>query len=361
VCLTRLTSYIVMAEDAAEGRFSRVGSSLHPSPGTRVLVTGATGFIGGAVAARLLGLGCTVVGLSRDEHRARLLAKLGYQPALGEIGNVQSLSRACTGCEIAIHCAALVGPGHPPREYARVIVEGTQNALSAAARAGVRRFVYVSSVAAYRRPRLWPRRGVEVIDEDSPLGQAGEPYGESKARAEALCRSFYNRGELNIAVVRPTLVYGPNDRGFLPFLIQALRRRKIRLIDGGTAPVSLVHVSDVAEAILRAAVAERAEGRAYNLDGPDRLTWHAFVAKLTRELGMREPQSVPWPIAWALGAACEVGAAARLISEPPLSRAVVRFFVAQRRFSTARAEYELGHRSRVSLEDALPASLVGLA
>jgi nucleoside-diphosphate-sugar epimerase len=327
--------------------------------GSRVLVTGATGFIGGATTKRLRKLGVGVAGLCRTSNSTSHLREHGVELVFGELLEQDSLERACEGCDTVIHCAALVGPGHKQSEYRRVIVEGTRRMLAAARRRGVSRFVYLSSAAAYDKPRLFGA-SVEVVAEEAPIGGCGEPYGEAKAAAERLCRAAHDVGLLSVRILRPTNVYGPGDRGFLPFLVSALRRKKLALLGGGSGRCSVVHIDDVVDSIILAATAAAAHGRAYNVTGPDELTWRGFLERVVAELGVTRPRSVPWPAAYAAGAACEAAEKLGLLQSAPVSRALVRFLVARRVFSTERAASELDFRARVHLDSALHAALAVL-
>jgi nucleoside-diphosphate-sugar epimerase len=189
-----------------------------------IAITGATGFAGGAVLDVLRARGRSIRALARDP------AKLGgVETVQGGLGNIEALERLMAGADTAIHIAGAIAA--PSRDaFFETNEAGTRNAIAAAARAGVKRFVHISSLAA-REPQLGG-------------------YGASKRAGEAALEPFGDK--LSIAVIRPPAVYGPGDTATLP-LLQSLMQRVAAIPGRADARLSVIYVEDLARMIADAA------------------------------------------------------------------------------------------------------------
>lgn len=218
----------------------------------RVLVTGATGFIGGRLAGRLAAAGHQVRALVRDPARAAPLAALGVELAPGDLGDPRSLAAAVDGCALVVHLAGLV-KALSAADFFRVNAEGTRALARACAGARPRpRLVLVSSLAAAGPSPGRPRR-----EEDPPAPVSR--YGESKLAGEAAAREL--AGRLETVVLRPPAVYGPGDRELLPLLFGMARLGVILKAGWGEKRYSVLHVDDLCRAVLAAAERGKAVGR----------------------------------------------------------------------------------------------------
>jgi nucleoside-diphosphate-sugar epimerase len=315
-----------------------------PTPG-RVLVTGASGFVGYHVAERLVRAGRPVRCLVRRTSSRSRLAPLGVELAEGDVaggagpGGGQALVDACAGCEAVVHSAGITNAVHPA-DYFRVNAEGTLRLWMAAEAAGVRRFLLVSSLAA-----AGPSPG------DIPQDETVEPhpinaYGRSKLEAERVVLGV--GGPVAAVVVRPPAVYGPGDAAILT-LVRAARRGWFPRVGKAARRLSLVHGADLAEGILLA-LERGAAGRVYYLtDGDVHDLWEvalAMAAALGR--GVR-PLPLPRAALWLGALGGEVAAA--LTRRPALLNLDrVRQLTRDRwTASDARARLELGYRSRYDL------------
>lgn len=218
----------------------------------RVLVTGATGFIGGRLAGRLAAAGHQVRALVRDPARAAPLAALGVELAPGELGDPRALAAAVEGCTLVVHLAGLV-KALSAADLFRVNAEGTRALARACAEARPRpRLVLVSSLAAAGPAPGRPRR-----EEDPPVPVSR--YGESKLAGEAAAREL--AGRLETVVLRPPAVYGPGDRELLPLLFGMARLGIILKSGRAEKRYSVLHVDDLCRAVLAAAERGKAVGR----------------------------------------------------------------------------------------------------
>jgi nucleoside-diphosphate-sugar epimerase len=322
---------------------------------TRWLVTGATGFIGRAVADRLLARGDRVRVLVRDPARGRELAAAGAELAVGDVARPETLPAAVDGAELVVHVAGIVkAVGH--EELFRVNAGGARALARAAADArGRPPFLLVSSLAAAGPAR--PGRPRREEDEPAPVSA----YGESKLAAEDALRELAGRAEAT--VVRPPAVYGPRDPELLPALLRMARTGVVWKAGFADKRYSVVHVEDLADAIGRAAEGGKRLGRAgsegiYFADDGVPRTWGELGRAALAALGRRGvvvpiPEAVSWLVAGAATAASRVtGRAAILSLDKMLEIREVAWTC-----SSERARRELGWAPRWGLDEGMRQSV----
>jgi predicted dehydrogenase/nucleoside-diphosphate-sugar epimerase len=251
----------------------------------RVLLTGATGFIGSRVAEILaLRDGWQVRALVHNPGSASRLARLPVDMVLMDLGSPQDLTEVLEGCDAIVHCA--VGPAWGDRNaILNVTVEGTRQLLEAARRAKVKRFVHLSTIA------LHDLQTSELIDETTPVAPPrGADYGESKAEAEQL---VLNAAKLGLAsvVLRPACVYGPFSYSFTTCPIQALAENRFRWIQSADAPSNTVYVDNLVEAVVKVLEApiEKVRGEVFTISDPEQMSWREFYGFFTEALGFSLP------------------------------------------------------------------------
>jgi nucleoside-diphosphate-sugar epimerase len=309
----------------------------------RIAVTGITSGVGVRLAEIALAAGHTVAGLVREPARADAvrLARLGVRLVPGDLDATDALDDLCRGAEVVVHTAAHVGDTGTPEQFERVNVGGTRHTIDAAARAGVGRFVHLSSVAVYGRPAHGR------ITEDWPTKKIGLPYEDTKADAERLA---FRRGRLHgleVAAVRPPIIYGPYDRNFLPRAMGALASHRFLLVDGGVTPLNVVWVDHVVDVILRAAQSPAAAGEAFNvMDEVDTRppSVRQVAETIAREAGLPPPRlSLPSGVARVLAQVVEKGwELAGAKSTPPLTPFVVTMLTRDVVYDSGKAVRVLG-------------------
>lgn len=301
-----------------------------------VLVTGGSGFVGGALLERLLAAGLEVRALARTEEAARAVAARGATPVRGDVLDLPSLVEAMRGCEVVYHAAGVNAMCvRDPRPMDRVNIEGSGNVVRAAVATGVRRLVHTSSAAA-----IGEAPGT-VGREDSPhRGWYLSRYERSKHLAERRVLEWSARLGLDVVCVNPSSVQGPGRvRGSARLLLDLVNGRLPILVD---THVSIVDVRDCAEGHVLAC--ERGgTGERYLLNGFTISTREA-VSLLRRLTG--EPRRVRFVPRWTARAAGEVFEAAGRLTrrELPLCREAVRTLLHGHRYDGSRAERELGLR-----------------
>ncbi len=323
------------------------------------LVTGATGLVGNHVVQRLQRDGWEVRALVRDAARAGALSRVGVRLATGDVLEPTSFGRAAKGCSVVFHAAAAITPRAGDWEsFSRPNVEGTANAITACANAGAR-LVHVSSVAVYGNAERYGT-GVRRTDESTPLAAVREDayYARSKQESEALVLAAHEAGRLWACAVRPSVIYGPHDRQFVPRIARMLRRGIAPLVGGGRTTLSVVHAANVADGMVRAAGVDAAGGQAYNLANDYDVT----VAEFFRlaGVGMNRPVrtiSVPLFVARLALGGFKVIAPALLGSRfNAVTAASLDFLSRDNPFSSERARRELGWDPPVRPEDGIPDS-----
>jgi len=310
-------------------------------PAGLCLVTGATGFVGAAVARVLLHSGQKVRVLARPRSDRRNLEGLNVEIAVGALDDFASLPPAVAGCRYVFHVAADYRLWVPdPEAMFRVNVEGTRELMLAALAAGVERIVYTSSVAV-----LGILKGA-VADEETP-SQAADmigPYKLSKFQAEAAVRELIEERGLPAVIVNPSTPIGPGDIKPTPtgkLIVQAARGRMPAFVDTG---LNVAHVDDVALGHLLAARAGKV-GRRYILGG-ENLALSEILVEVSRLTGRRPPRfRVPHRAVLPMARGAE--ALARLTRREPFATVdAVRMSMKKMFFNSARAIDELGYAPR---------------
>lgn len=303
----------------------------------KILVTGGTGFIGSRLAleARRQGHAVTVAGqLNSDAERARAqeLQRDAIAIEHGPLQDPAHAQRIAERCEAVIHLAAAQHEANVPESYFfDVNVGGTRTLIDACERAGVRRFVYGSTIGVYGES------AGEPLDEQSPTHPTN-PYGRSKLEAERLINGY--GGSIERSIVRISETYGPGDFRLLK-LFRAIARGRFFMIGSGLNQRQPIHVSDLVRGLLLAASHPAAVGETFVMAGEERLTTREFVSQIAGVLERPPPRwRLPmWPFLWT--AVMMEGTLAPLGIQPPLHRRRLDFFRKSFLFSTARARARL--------------------
>ena len=308
------------------------------------LVTGATGFVGAAVARRVLAAGEAVRVLVRETSDRGNLAGLDVEIAIGDLAAPETLRAALGGCAALFHVAADYRIWCPdPAPMMAANVEGTRAIMRAAAEAGVARIVYTSSVAVLG---LHADRSAADEDTASSLGDMIGPYKRSKFLAEQVVDDMVRDDGLPAVIVNPSMPVGPRDIKPTPtgrMIVEAAAGRMPAYVETG---LNVVHVDDVAEGHWLAY--ERGEvGRRYILGG-DNMSLQAILGEVAALVGRRPPRiklphGVVLPIAVVAEALARLGGGKR---EPMATVDGVRMARKWMFFSSDRAVGELGYAPR---------------
>jgi dihydroflavonol-4-reductase len=317
----------------------------------KALVTGATGFVGAAVARALIREGWQVRALARKGSDRRNVQHLALEVVEGDLSDRPSLDRALTGCQALFHVAADYRLGAlDPQQLYRTNVEGTRNILDASRQAGIGRVVYTSSVATVGIPK-----DGSPGNEDTPVGvndMIGH-YKRSKFLAEQVVREAAGAG-MPVVIVNPSTPIGPGDIKPTPtgqMVLDAAAGRMPAYVDTG---LNIVHVDDVAAGHLLAFHRGRA-GERYILGGKD-MTLREILFEIAALVGRRPPR-VRLPTAVVLPIAYVAEGIARVTGRPGrVTVESVRMARKRMFFSSEKARRELGYEWRPptqALQDAI--------
>jgi nucleoside-diphosphate-sugar epimerase len=311
-------------------------------------VTGATGFAGGYLCEALVRQHHTVTALARPTSNTKSLENLGIRVVEGDIRHKESFSSALSGVDTFFHLAAVFREaGASEHHYRDVNVEGTRNAVEAAAEAGVGRFVHCSTIGVIGDT------GSRPADEARPFCEPRDSYNRTKIEGEKIARQLFEELGLPGTVVRPSAGYGPGELRYVK-LFKAIKRGRFVMIGSGKTLYNLAYIDDLCNGIILSGVRPEAVGQIYILAGAENVTLEDLVARIASIVDGKAGKafSIPlWPIMTA-AVACE-SLCRPLGIEPPLHRRRVEFFTVNRAFDISRARAQLGYDPGVALDEGL--------
>lgn len=315
--------------------------------GTKVLVTGATGFTGLPLTRALAKQGCVVHAIARHTADIGPLQDLGIQWFRGDVSDPAVVNAATAGVAYIFHLAAIYRVAVlPDAEYRRINVTGTQLVAEAALRQpGFQRLVHVSTVGVYGHVNNPPAR------EETPFNP-GDIYQETKVEAEVWLRGFAHERHLPHTIIRPAAIYGPGDRRLLKIFKMA-NKPVFLLLGYSKGLYHLIHVEDLVRGLLLAAVHPAAQGEAFICGNPQAVTLVRMGRVIAAALGKpcRVLRLPAWPVFLAADL-CE--ALCRPLGLlPPLYRRRVAFFTKDRSFDTSKIRTRLGFEPHYTIESGL--------
>ncbi len=323
----------------------------------KALVTGATGFLGGALTHALIREGQEVRILARKTSNLRWLNSLPVDIRYGSLEDRSSLVDLFEGIGFVYHCAALASDWGPWNEFYQANVQGVRNLLEAAQEAGsVRRFIHISTTDVYGYP-------VEAVDEAYPITDIGLPYNRSKGLGEKAVWGFYQRTGMPVSVIRPATIYGPRSLSIVVEIAALLHKKQMALIDRGEVPAGLLHIDNAVEGILQAALSPQTIGQAYNLRDESNETWRQFIRALANGMGVGHPW-INLSGKLALGIAHLFEMAYRVMgnqNRPLLTRHATYVFCRNQGYSIKKAQQDFGFRSKVSFDEGMERTLTWLS
>ena len=313
-----------------------------------IAVTGAGGFIGGAVCRRLAAEGIRVIGVDLREESRPVVEANGASFVATDIRSTKSLETAFAGCDAVVNTAALVGDWGPMEEFIEANVRGTLSVLDAAEASGVERVVHLASVAG------WGYEFGRDLDEAAPLRSCGGPYADTKGASDYLARG---RGAV---VIRPGDVYGPGSVPWTIRPVEAIRSGTFALPGSGEGIMTLVYVDDLVDAIVAATSAPGVEGVAIAVWDGEPVTASDFFNRYAAMLGKGPVRTAPLPLVRLVAAGSEL--VARVTGRPPtVSREAIRYISRRATYPNQRARDLLGWEPKVDLDEGMRLSEEWLA
>ncbi len=312
----------------------------------RILLTGASGFLGSHIAEELDQQGADVRALVRPTSDTRFLERLGHVTLVpGALSDEDSLLAATEGVDGIIHAAGLV-KARRPADFYRTNEQGTANLLAAAKRnaPNIRRFVLVSSLAV-----MGPSKDGRPV----PAGADPNPvthYGRSKLAAERAARA--EAQALPVTIIRPPMIYGPRDREILPFF-KSVQLGLLPLTGSPSSCLSAIYAADCAAACIKALEANVPSGSAFFVEDGCLETLEGLIAHIENAIGRRAWLRVPVPRFLMYGAALgselygRVRGIAVMLTRDKLNELLAPHWVCD----SAEAQIALGWKPRISFEE----------
>jgi nucleoside-diphosphate-sugar epimerase len=309
----------------------------------KVLVTGATGFVGGHLAHALATSGHTVRALVRPSSRAARLTEAGIEVFEGQLTSADDVRNAARDCSHIYHMAAAFrNVAFSDEHYHQVNVGGTLNVLAAGRAEGCERIVHCSTGGVHGHIERPPA-------DETYRFKPGDVYQRTKLEAELAAAAAAADG-LPVSIVRPGAVYGEGDLRFLP-LFRAIQHNRFAMVGSGRTRLHMVHVDDLVHGIILAGTHPRARGETFLLAGAEAPTLNEVANSVAQALGVqRRRLHIPvWPV-YAAAYVCEA-ICMRLGVEPPLHRRRVGFFTHHREFDIGKARRLIAYEPRVALAE----------
>ena len=317
---------------------------------SRVLVTGGGGFLGSALIKRLVERGDAVRSLARNHYPK--LADMGVDQIPGDIADSQTVARACQGVEIVFHVAAKMPPWGRYRNYYTTNVVGTQNVIDGCTRNNVASLVYTSTPSV-----VFDGTDMQGVNESVPYpADFNAFYPQTKAMAEQLVLKATGQG-LRTVILRPHLIWGPEDPHFAPRLIA--RAKKLKRIGDGTNMVDTTYIDNAVDAHLNAADTlnknPEISGSIYFITQDEPIRAWEMIDAILAAAGLPPVKgTISYPTARAMGAFMEfIYRTLHIPGEPPMTRFLADEVAKSHWFDISAAKKDLGYQPAISTKEGL--------
>ena len=314
----------------------------------KTLITGATGFLGGALAQRLHTMGWDVTALGRNPVKLNELEDAGMKPFRADISKKNELTKAFNGQEIVFHCAALPSPWGSFEKFYQSNVIGTRNVVQACLENNTKRLVYVSTPSIY-----FDYNSRVGVKENDPLPEPISHYARTKLLAEEEIDKGFAQG-LAVVSIRPRALFGEGDTVIFPRLLKRLKSGRLPILGNGDNMVDLTYIQNVVDALMLCAESPaNTLGKKYNITNGEPIQIWALVNRICDELGFPHPsRKISRQAAHYVGGTFEfLFSLIPYSPEPPLTRMSVSMMANSTTLDISAARNELGYQPKVSVEE----------
>ncbi|HVS35388.1 MAG TPA: NAD-dependent epimerase/dehydratase family protein [Gemmataceae bacterium] len=321
----------------------------------RILVTGATGFVGRRLVAALLRRGDRVRALGRNPDACTALAADGAEVMRADLRDRDAANAACDGMDVVCHVGALSAPWGRSADFHAINVGGTEHVLAGCRRHGVGRMVYVSSPSV-----VFDGTDHRDLTEDAPYPQhLMSVYSLTKKLGEDRVRAAAATG-LATVIVRPKAVFGPGDVSLLPRLLAAGRQGRLPQVGHGRNLVDLTYVDNVVHALILALTAEAAVGETYTITNGEHVALWDLIKTVLRRQGIdANLRRLPYRVVYALAGMMELRATL-FGGEPLLTRYTAAILAKTQTYDITAARRDLGYEPVVSVAEGVERTLADL-
>ena len=314
----------------------------------KVLVTGATGFLGKYVVKELVAEGYFVRAFGRNKAVGQSLVSDQVEFFKGDLSSKQAVEEACKGVEMVVHAGALSTVWGPWESFYQANVLGTQHVLEASRTNKIKRLVYVSSPSIYAAPK----DQIGIKEEDAPTENHLNNYIKSKILSENLFPAY---SDVPSIILRPRGLFGVGDTSILPRVLKLSQKIGIPLIKEGKQLMDMTCVENVALAIALALKADRAEGQVYNITNGEPTPFKELIEEALQGLGLPiRYKKLPAFLLGGLASSLEVlYRVLPLKGEPPLTRYTYYLLRYSQTLDISKAREELGYEPRISIKEGI--------
>ncbi len=318
----------------------------------KIAITGASGLVGANLSRYLIERGYEVKALVRELSRA----PQGTTAIRADLTDKEAMKNGFSGADIVVHAAGMVDPHGDRQTIFDINLKGTKAALEAANEAGVKQFVYISSLSV-----ITGQDDQYDVDESAPLILCGESYADSKVEAEKFLSS-YKSGQTKITCLRPGFIYGPGERAWMPRLIKAISNNQVMLIDGGQKETNVIYVDNLSRAIESSFLNEKTYGQVYNLTDGQKITKKELFDTIADGMNLprvkkKMPSTIAKPFINLVSSAVQLLPKEQHKNFSRFSRAAYRLAGLNQGFSIKKAERDLNYVERIPFQKGMNETL----
>lgn len=314
----------------------------------KVLVTGATGFLGKYVVEELVEHGYQVRAFGRNRTIGQSLVNASVTFIQGDLTNQEDLTMACQEMDMVVHAGALSTVWGPWEDFYQTNVLGTKYVLEACRETNIDRLVYVSSPSIYAAPR--DQLGIK--ESDAPQENRLNNYIRSKLASEKL---FEDYPDVSSVILRPRGLFGIGDTSILPRVLNLSQKIGIPLIGDGRQLMDMTCVENVALAIRLALETPQAAGEVYNITNGEPRAFRNLIEETLRGLGYPiRYRKIPAPLVSSISSSLEfIYKSLKLKGEPALTRYTYYLLRYSQTLDISKAERDLGYRPKITISEGI--------
>jgi len=314
----------------------------------KVLVTGATGFLGKYVVEELVEHGYQVRAFGRNRAIGQSLVNASVTFIQGDLTNQEDLTKACQEMDMVVHAGALSTVWGPWEDFYQTNVLGTKYVLESCREAKIERLVYVSSPSIYAAPR--DQLGIK--ESDVPQENRLNNYIRSKLASEKLFKDY---PDVSSVILRPRGLFGIGDTSILPRVLNLSQKIGIPLIGDGRQLMDMTCVENVALAIRLALETPQAAGEVYNITNGEPRAFRNLIEETLRGLGYPiRYRKIPAPLVSAISSSLEfIYKNLKLKGEPALTRYTYYLLRYSQTLDISKAERDLGYRPKITISEGI--------
>lgn len=317
----------------------------------KILVTGATGFLGKTLVLRLLNLGHEVIGFGRNKQIGSQLETKGMRFISGDLTNEQTVIDVCEGIDVVFHCGALSSPWGRYEDFYEANVLGTKHVIKGCFTHHVKRLIHVSTPSLY----FHYDNKENVKESDALPKQFVNHYAKTKYLAEKLIDEAFLQG-LAVITIRPRAIFGPGDNAILPRLIQINQEKFIPLINGGNHVLDLTYVDNVVDALLLCMNSPNSTlGEKYNITNEEQWSLRNVLTETFDALHLPfRSKKVSYHLLFTLASCLEwISLRFQDGKEPFLTKYTVSVLSKSQTLCIEKAKRELGYTPKISVKEGI--------